>query len=210
MKETPVSELKLNYRKLLEIGLIISLLLHVVLFQVFKRVSVEQKFQNLTPGLIIVEDIPQIALKKQVQAPLPPTIPIPSESVDLPPEQTLEFFDDFSDYNPVLPPPPIEGDEIFVSFDKPPEPIGGFRSIQNNLVYPEIARRIGVEGRVIIKAHVDEQGNVIGTKVAKSLGPNGCDEAAILAIQSVKWHPALQRDMPVSVWVAVPVDFQLR
>jgi TonB family protein len=53
-------------------------------------------------------------------------------------------------------------------------------------------------------------GSVIRTKVVKSLGPNGCDEAAVDAIKSVAWKPAKQRDRPVKVWIAVPVDFKLR
>ena len=50
---------------------------------------------------------------------------------------------------------------------------------------------------------------VLQTKISQSLGPNGCDEAAIKAIKSVKWLPAKCKDKPVIVWIAVPVDFKL-
>jgi len=51
---------------------------------------------------------------------------------------------------------------------------------------------------------------VIKVIVIKSLGNNGCDEAAINAIKSVKWKPAKQRDKPVKVSVGIPVVFKLK
>ena len=63
---------------------------------------------------------------------------------------------------------------------------------------------------MIIYVLVDRKGNVVDTKVIKSLGATGCDEAAISAIKSVKWKPAMQRDKPVKVWVAIPVIFKLK
>ena len=110
---------------------------------------------------------------------------------------------------PPPPPPDPNGAVVFVPYDEPPVPIGGFPAIQKNLVYPEIARKAGIEGRVTVYAEVDENGIVANTKVVTSLGPNGCDEAAINAIKSIKWYPAKQRDTNVKVWIAVPVDFRL-
>ena len=63
---------------------------------------------------------------------------------------------------------------------------------------------------MIVHVLVDEHGNVVATKILKSLGNNGCDEAAVAAIKSVKWKPAMQRDRPVKVWVAIPVIFKLK
>ena len=114
------------------------------------------------------------------------------------------------DAEPPPPPPPDDGGIVFVPYDEPPMPVGGFQAIQRRLVYPEIARKAGVEGRVLVWAQVDVDGAVVRTKIVKSLGPNGCDEAAVNAIKSVDWKPAKQRDRPVKVWIAVPVDFRLR
>ncbi|HDL79000.1 MAG TPA: energy transducer TonB, partial [Bacteroidetes bacterium] len=96
------------------------------------------------------------------------------------------------------------------AYDQAPEPIGGFIAIQKNLKYPEIARKAGVEGTVIIQVLIDEKGRVIKTKVLKSLGNNGCDQAAIAAIVKTRWKPAMQRDKPVKVWVSIPVIFKLK
>ena len=143
------------------------------------------------------------------------------KGVEVKPEQTTQV-------NPLLkaavievgmgeeippPPPPPSADSkdefVFVAYDKPPVPIGGFKAIQQHLVYPEIARKAGIEGKVVVLIQISEKGKVVKTKIEESLGPNGCDEAAVNALKSVEWKPAMQRDLPVAVWVAVPVDFRL-
>ncbi|HFE53578.1 MAG TPA: energy transducer TonB, partial [Bacteroidetes bacterium] len=101
------------------------------------------------------------------------------------------------------------GGVFFTPYDFPPEPIGGFKAIQKHLKYPEIARRDSIEGRVIVHVLVDENGNAVDAKILKSLRKD-LDEAAVEAVKSVKWRPALQRNIPVKVWVAVPVIFRLK
>ncbi len=99
--------------------------------------------------------------------------------------------------------------ETFVPFDEEPTPVGGFTAVHENLQYPEIARRAGIEGAVLVYARIDENGDVADTKIMKSLGDNGCDEAAAEAIKKTKWNPAKQNGKPVAVWVTVPVRFKL-
>lgn len=98
---------------------------------------------------------------------------------------------------------------VFVNHDEPPEPIGGYAAVQANVHYPKIARLAGIEGRVMVWAKIEEDGNVYKTRIMTSLGNNGCDEAAVYAIQNVEWKPAIYDDKPIAVWVAVPVDFKL-
>lgn len=94
-------------------------------------------------------------------------------------------------------------------FDEVPKPSGGFAAIQKNLKYPEIARKAGIEGNVIVHVLISEDGDVIDTRVLKSFGHNGCDEAAVNALKSVRWEPAVQAGKPVKAWVAIPVVFKL-
>ena len=114
------------------------------------------------------------------------------------------------------PPPPLppsqqinEEAPVFVPYEEPPQPIGGYEEIQNKLIYPESAKDTGIEGRVMIQARVDENGTVTRTVVMRSL-ESSCDEAAMEAIKSVKWKPAKYQGAPITVWVAVPVDFVLK
>jgi TonB family protein len=120
-----------------------------------------------------------------------------SKKVDIQLKETIVNTDNASD------------EEEFVAYDEPPSPIGGFVAIQKNLHYPEIARKAGVEGRIILNVLVDVNGEVKETKILKTLGDNGCDEAAIKAIKSVKWTPAKNRGESVAVWVGIPVVFKL-
>ena len=105
---------------------------------------------------------------------------------------------------------PFIGQIEFFPYDSPPEILGGSARLAQYLEYPELARKAGVEGRVVVNVLVSSTGEVLDTEVIKSLGDNGCDEAAIKAIKSVKWRPAYQRDKPVKVWIAITVTFHLK
>lgn len=212
MKKNPDANLKLQYRKVFEIGIVISLFLMVVVFQTLRAID-RDTVETETPDIKIeVQDIPPTEQIKRPPPPPKPSIPIPTESEDVPEDLTIESTDlDLSDIPPPPPPPEDEGDEIiFVAYDEPPTPIGGFGAIQRALKYPEIARKAGIEGRVTVHVLVSENGRVVRTKILQSLGHTGCDEAAVSAIKSVKWKPAMQRDKPVKVWVAIPVIFKLK
>ena len=97
-----------------------------------------------------------------------------------------------------------------VAYDEPPSPIGGFGAIQGALKYPEIARKAGIQGRVIVQVLVSEKGKVVDAQIIQSLGHSGCDVAAIKAIQSVNWKPASRGYKPVPGWIAIPVIFKLK
>ena len=90
-----------------------------------------------------------------------------------------------------------------------PEPIGGIGAIQRKIVYPEIAKRAGVQGRVYVKAYVNEVGKVNKVELIRGIGA-GCDEAAMEAVNSVMFSPGKQRGKPVKVQVTVPVLFKLQ
>ena len=79
-----------------------------------------------------------------------------------------------------------------------------------NLIYPEIAKRAGVEGKVILSFIVDKNGNIIDVKVAKSIGA-GCDEEAMRVLKIMpNWNPGKQNGNPVLTRINLPVVFKLR
>jgi protein TonB len=122
------------------------------------------------------------------------------------------FLDMDTGFDAPPPPPPIEDDEpeIFVVVENMPEMIGGQQALYSVLRYPDIARRAGIEGRVIIQFVVDEQGNVQNPIVVRSAGGGGLDEAAIEAIKRVRFTPGMQRGRPVKVQMTQPVIFRLQ
>jgi protein TonB len=214
IRKNPKISLKLKYRRTIEFTLVLSLAALIFVFQAWKRIERQVETVEKVDIKIEVNEVPQTEQQKRAPAPQRPSVPIESEDEDIPEDATIETTEiDLNELPPPPPPPKEEVDEstqIFVAYDEPPAPIGGFAAIQKNLVYPEIARKAGVEGRVVVNVLIDEKGTVRDTKILKSLGNNGCDEAAIAAIKSVKWKPAKQRDKPVKVWVGIPVVFMLK
>ncbi len=212
LRKNPEVDLKLKYKKVIEFTLVLSLLLCIIIFQAFKKFEHKKAESKIEIKKIEAEEIPKTKQEKLPPPPSRPAIPIESESEDIPDDATIEETN--IDFDEVPPPPePPEEDEdqiVFVAYDEPPAPIGGFRAIQRKLKYPEIARKAGIEGTVIVYAKISKNGEVINTKIVKPLGNSGCNEAAVEAIKAVKWKPAMQRDKPVTVWVSVPVKFRLK
>ncbi len=75
-------------------------------------------------------------------------------------------------------------------------------------VYTETARRARVTGTVVLEAIIDEQGNVVNTKVLRGL-PMGLDQAAVDAVQTWKFKPAMLEGKPVKVYYVLTVNFQV-
>ncbi|MEO1022865.1 MAG: energy transducer TonB, partial [Bacteroidota bacterium] len=155
---------------------------------------------------------------KQIETPPPP--PRPPVPVEVPNDEIIE--DEILDLDAELdldgpldlpPPPPPSDDEpeeeVFVVVEQMPELKGGIRGLQKKVVYPEMARRAGIEGRVILQFVVDERGEVVNPRVVRSIG-GGCDEAALEALKKYgKFKPGMQRGRPVKVQFSLPIVFKL-
>ncbi len=98
--------------------------------------------------------------------------------------------------------------KYFVAVEEMPNPIGGIEAIQNKIVYPPKAKKAGVEGRIFIRAYIDENGNVAKTEILKGIDDE-CDEVAAQAVKSTKFIPGKQRGKAVKVQVSVPILFKL-
>ncbi|KAA3662933.1 MAG: energy transducer TonB [Calditrichaeota bacterium] len=212
MKKSPEADLRRNYRKLMELGMIGSLAIILFSFLGFRGGEIAKRNIEIPDQIIEMEEIPQTEQVKRQPPPPRPSVAIPTEDEDIPDDETIEETDVIFDEIPPPPeePPVDESAQIFVAFDTAPAPIGGFAAIQKKLKYPDIARKAGIEGRVIVNVLVGTDGTVKDTKILKSLGHTGCDEAAIAAIKAVRWTPAKQRDRAVQVWVGIPVIFKLK
>ena len=74
--------------------------------------------------------------------------------------------------------------------------------------YPEIARRSGLEGTVIVSVLVNPRGNVEQARIVQSAHPI-LDRAAMDAAAKCRFTPAKQRTIAVQAWVAIPYRFRL-
>jgi protein TonB len=75
--------------------------------------------------------------------------------------------------------------------------------------YPALARRMGEQGRVILRVLVTAVGTAERVELKSSSGARRLDRAAIEAVQHWRFVPARQGDQPVSAWVVVPISFTL-
>jgi periplasmic protein TonB len=76
--------------------------------------------------------------------------------------------------------------------------------------YPEMARRAGMEGRVVLKVLIDKTGKP--TKfiiVARKPDTDIFDAAATASVMNSTYTPAMQNGKPVGVWLVVPMTFKL-
>lgn len=74
--------------------------------------------------------------------------------------------------------------------------------------YPEIARRIMLEGAAWVKVYVDQEGVVRKAIILKS-DAEIFNEPALEAARKWTFRPALMNNRPVGVWVAIPFRFRL-
>ena len=76
--------------------------------------------------------------------------------------------------------------------------------------YPPLAKRLGIEGRAMIRVMVDPSGKPEQIELAQSSGSTVLDRAALTAVRQWTFIPARQGTEAVSAWVKVPIRFHLQ
>ena len=82
--------------------------------------------------------------------------------------------------------------------------------VNSQLVYPEIAKENGVEGRVILQFTIGKDGRLQDVKVLRTPDESLAQEAVRVVSSSPKWEPGRQRDRAVKVSYTFPVIYRLR
>lgn len=75
--------------------------------------------------------------------------------------------------------------------------------------YPPLSRRLGEEGKVLLKVRVLADGNPASVDLEKSSSFERLDEAAKQAVARWRFIPAKRGDEPIEASVIVPVVFRL-
>ncbi|MCH8569124.1 MAG: energy transducer TonB [Balneolales bacterium] len=216
LKRDPKVIVNHGYTVKIQIGLILSLLIFILVFRIDFQFESDMDYVMVEREVIEMEDIIQTEIRETPPPPPRPPVPI-SVPDDVIMDDDLIDFDAFLDFDdalasvPAPPPPPDSADEepeVFVIVEQMPELIGGIAELQRHVVYPELARRAGIQGRVVVQFIIDEQGYVRSPQIIRSIG-GGCDEAAIAALQKVRFTPGMQRGRPVKVQYTIPVQFRL-
>lgn len=220
-KKSPKADLESKKIIFIEIGLVIALTLTLVAFEwksYEKRDLMEiTREVDLTP-----EEMAEITL----HTPPPPPPPPPQQTTVIEiVEDDLEIDDDIvidveadqktviQEYVPVQVEEEPEDVQIFTVVESMPEFPGGDASrikyLNDNIVYPQMARESGIQGRVHVTFVVERDGSVTDVQVLRGIG-GGCDEEAVRVIRNMpKWVPGKQRGKPVRVQFNMPILFKL-
>jgi periplasmic protein TonB len=90
----------------------------------------------------------------------------------------------------------------------PPRPVAGMET-NRAPTYPEIARRRGEEGRVVLRVSVSVDGMPLDVEVMGTSGHPSLDSAALSAVRQWRFIPATQAGRSVPAFAEVPVRFRL-
>ena len=219
----------LENKKLLftEIGLIVSLL---IVFIAFEWTQEEVKVSNLedTTQVITEEEIIPITQETPPPPPSAPKIPIISYQIDIVDDEIeldddmfMNLEDDASIGVEIMDYVEVEEEVVeeeaipFQLVEEKPSFQGGDANqfskwVNSRLVYPEIAKENGVQGRVTLQFTVEKDGSVTKVKVLRGVDPSLDKEAVRGVSMAPKWKPGKQRDRAVPVTYTFPVIFQLR
>ena len=76
--------------------------------------------------------------------------------------------------------------------------------------YPPIARRLRIQGEVVVGVLVDENGNVADARLERSVPQKvGINEAALDAARKAKYRPATKDGVRVKMWTTLKIPFRL-
>ena len=82
--------------------------------------------------------------------------------------------------------------------------------VNSQVVYPEIAKENGIEGRVVLQFTIGTDGRLQDLKVLSSPDETLSKESLRVVSGSPKWEPGRQRDHAVKVSYTFPVIYRLR
>jgi len=104
-------------------------------------------------------------------------------------------------------------DDLYINVDKKATFPGGNNKaiafIKENLKYPEDAANYGIQGRVIVKFVVEEDGSISDIEVVRGVYPSLDAEAVRVVKLMPKWQPAERGGKPVRSRFNFPVYFKL-
>lgn len=227
VKKTPKANLENKRLLFVELGAVVTL---AIVYFAFSVGTTEKQVATLDAGTqqVIEEEFVPVTQETPPPPPEAPKIPVLSDQIDIVDDEVkvddniinLEDDDELGveimDYVEGPEEEEIEEEAIpFQLVETKPSFMGGDANqfskwIATRLVYPEIAKENGVQGRVILQFRVEADGRVTNVKVIRGVEPSIDKEAVRVVSSSPKWSPGKQRDRAVPVTYTFPVYFQLR
>ncbi len=94
-----------------------------------------------------------------------------------------------------------------ISVNKPPYADNSL--IMSKLQYPELAKKAGLEGKVVLRVLVRRNGSV-KKYIVENSDSEIFNKSAGDAVMKTQFLPAIQNGKPVACWLSVPISFKLR
>ena len=224
LKKNPKADLEKRKGIYIELGLIIALAAALVAFNVK---SYDQEEIQVTERTVIDEVEEVVITTPPEETPPPPEPEAPEvitevHVIDNNQESdneigiiNMDLTDDIEMGEAVAAAPEeeeeIKEDIVYVVVEQVAEFPGGeealYKYLKDNIVYPNIARQTGIEGKVYIRFVVEKDGSISNVKVMRDIG-GGCGEEAMRVVKSMpKWKPAKQQTRTVRSEFNLPVNF---
>jgi periplasmic protein TonB len=221
LKKNPEVDLTKQEGFFFKIGLAASLLLCIIIFEwkTYDALSLA----NLGSVRDDFEEIIEIPQTDHLPPP-PPVIQQP-EIVEVPDEKEIEQVEvnlnvEVNEETKVEVVQQVtqaveeeEVDMIFTVVEEQASPVGGmpafYEYLRKNINYPELAKKMGIEGKVFVEFVIDKNGKPFDVKVMRGIG-GGCDEEAVRVVKAMPaWNPGKQRGRPVKSKMVVPISFKI-
>lgn len=223
-KKTPSADLTNKVGMFTNLGLAVAVGLTLFAFE-YKSYD-DSGLKNLAGLTDNFEELLDVPIT--IQPPPPPPPPPMEQPIieEIPDEVKIEEkidvnFDVDVDQNKVIAEVAIKevvieeekADAIFDVVETQPNPPGGMsgwnKYLSDNLKYPTQARRMGVEGTVIVVFVINTDGTIQDVDVLRGIG-GGCDEEAVKIVKNApKWEPGRQRGRAVRTRMRLPIRFKL-
>ena len=220
-KKTPEADLTKKSGMFLNLGLLVSV--GLVLFAFEYKSFDDRNLKDLGQVSDDFEELLDIPITEQPPPPPPPVEQpiiqeIPDE-IEIEEKIEVNFDVDVKEETVikeiVISDAPVEekAETIFDVVENAPNPPGGMSGwnqyLSKNLKYPTQARRMGIEGTVIVVFVINTDGTIQDVEVLRGIG-GGCDEEAVKVVQEApKWEPGKQRGRPVRTRMRLPIRFKL-
>ena len=204
------ADLKAIYPKVMRRSTSLTLFLMVGLTILFPDMKIDSKPTKKVIERVTLIDIPPVTHQKKRPPLERPKVPIETEDEDVPDDVTIADTELDFDAPVVDIPPPLQKNDVEVE-----EEILEFWIVEQkpelikfvNPVYPEMARRAGLQGQVLVAFIVTREGRVAEPRVLK--GPEIFRAAALEAVRQFLFEPARQNDRAIAVRMTIPIRFSL-
>ena len=227
IKKTEKASLENKRLLFAEAGLITALLVVYAGFETSTRAQ-EVALLDANTTVIDEEDVLAVTLETPPPAPEVPAMPTLSDEIEIV-ENDIVVDLDFQSLDDTDIPvniqeyirqevveEEVEDDPIpFILVEQKPtfrgEDANQFAAwVNSKVVYPEIAKENGIEGRVVLQFPIGTDGRLQDLKVLSSPDETLSKESLRVVSSSPKWEPGRQRDHAVKVSYTFPVIYRLR